>query len=92
MMETFDACVVACPLSVATAICSGQRDRLSVLNDSLKFTQAINVAIGTPRPASTPPFLVQLPRSADAEICMIIVENNKAADRAPAGHGLLTVS
>lgn len=86
-----DACVVATPLPVATAICPQATTRLGPLNDTLRFTQAINVAIGTTRPANTPAFLVQLPAAEDREICMIIVENNKASDRAPAGHGLLSV-
>ena len=76
----------------ASAICAPARTQLGRLNDTLRFTQAINVAIGTTRPANTPAFLVQLPAAEDTEICMIIVENNKAPDRAPAGHGLLSVS
>jgi protoporphyrinogen/coproporphyrinogen III oxidase len=87
-----DACVVATPLPVAATICAQARTRLAPLNDALRFTQAINVAIGTTRPANTPAFLVQLPSAEDREICMIIVENNKAPDRAPTGHGLLSVS
>jgi protoporphyrinogen/coproporphyrinogen III oxidase len=87
-----DACVVATPLPVAATICEPARTRFAPLNDALRFTQAINVAIGTTGPANTPAFLVQLPASEDREICMIIVENNKAPDRAPAGHGLLSVS
>jgi oxygen-dependent protoporphyrinogen oxidase len=87
-----DACVVATPLPVAATICAPARTQLGPLNDALGFTQAINVAIGTTRPANTPAFLVQLPATEDHEICMIIIENNKAPDRAPAGHGLLSVS
>jgi oxygen-dependent protoporphyrinogen oxidase len=86
-----DACVIATPLPVAANICAPTRTALGPLNDALRFTQAINVAIGTTRPANTPAFLVQLPAAEDHEICMIIVENNKAPDRAPAGHGLLSV-
>jgi protoporphyrinogen/coproporphyrinogen III oxidase len=86
-----DACVVATPLPVAATICAPASTQLGPLNDALRFTQAINVAIGTTRPANTPAFLVQLPVPEDHEICMIIVENNKAPDRAPAGHGLLSV-
>ncbi len=86
-----DACVVATPLPVAAAICAPARTRLGPLNDTLRFSQAINVAIGTTRPANTPALLVQLPAAEDREICMIIIENNKAPDRAPAGHGLLSV-
>ncbi|MCV7412461.1 hypothetical protein AWC05_17745 [Mycobacterium florentinum] len=86
-----DACVVATPLPVAATICTQAKTQLDPLNNALRFTQAINVAIGTTRPADTPAFLVQLPTTEDPEICMIIVENNKAPDRAPAGHGLLSV-
>jgi protoporphyrinogen/coproporphyrinogen III oxidase len=86
-----DAGVVATPLPVAATICAPTRTSLGLLNDTLRFTQAINVAIGTTRPANTPAFLVQLPAAEDREICMIIIENNKAPDRAPSGHGLLSV-
>jgi protoporphyrinogen/coproporphyrinogen III oxidase len=86
-----DAGVVATPLPVAATICPSASRQLASLNDALRFTQAINVAIGTTRPADTPAFLVQLPAAEDPEICMIIVENNKSPDRAPAGHGLLSV-
>lgn len=87
-----DACVVATPLPVAASLCAAANPRLATLNDALRFTRAINVAVGTTRAPDTPAFLVQLPAAEDPEICMIIVESNKAPDRAPAGHGLLSVS
>jgi len=90
--EEFDACVVACPPPSAAAICPQHSARLGPLTEKLRFTKAINVAIGTTCPAATPAFLVQLPIDADPLIAMIIVENNKAADRAPPGHGLVSVS
>jgi oxygen-dependent protoporphyrinogen oxidase len=86
-----DACVVATPLPIAATICEPARTQLGPLNEKLRFTQAINVAIGTTRLANTPAFLVQLPAAEDREICMIIIENNKAPDRAPTGHGLVSV-
>jgi protoporphyrinogen/coproporphyrinogen III oxidase len=89
---TADACVVATQLPVAAQICAAAYPKLARLNGALQFTQAINVAVGTTRPADTPAFLVQLPSVEDREICMIIVENNKAPDRAPAGKGLISVS
>lgn len=88
----YDTCVVATPLPVAAAICAHEQARLQPLNAKLRFTQAINIAIGTTRPADTPAFLLLLPASEDAEVCMIIVENNKAPDRAPPGKGLISVS
>lgn len=87
-----DACVVATPLPTAAAICGSESPALTRLAETLTFTQAINVAIGTTRRPDTPAFLVQLPSIEDPEIAMIIVENNKAPDRAPHGHGLLSVS
>lgn len=90
--EDFDACVVACPLPVATRLCGAWQPELGALNDRLRFTRAINVAFGTTRPPDTEAFLVQLPREEDAEICMVVVENNKLGDRAPQGHGLVTLS
>jgi oxygen-dependent protoporphyrinogen oxidase len=88
--EPFDAVVVACPPPQAAAICNDPR--LATLADKLKFTRAINVSIGTTRAPQTPAFLVQFPRGEDNEIAMIIVESNKAKDRAPAGKGLFTIS
>ncbi|MGQ0625679.1 MAG: protoporphyrinogen/coproporphyrinogen oxidase [Sporichthyaceae bacterium] len=88
--ETFDAAVIACPPPQAARICDDPR--LATLADRLRFTRAINVCIGTTRAPQTPAFLVQFPREEDQEIAMIIVESNKAGDRAPAGRGLFTVS
>jgi len=90
--QSFDACVVACPLPRAKNICPQYTSELERLDDRLKFTKGINVIIGTARTPSTPAFLVQFPSAEDREIAMIVIENNKAPDRAPAGHGLLTVS
>jgi oxygen-dependent protoporphyrinogen oxidase len=90
--EHFDGCVVACPLPEATRICPGERDRLGPLNERLTFTRAINVSVGTTRAPDTPAFLLQLPRAEDREIGMVIVESNKAPDRAPEGRGLFTLS
>jgi oxygen-dependent protoporphyrinogen oxidase len=88
--ESFDAAVVACPPPQAARICLDPR--LTALANQLRFTRAINVSIGTTRAPSTPAFLVQFPRGEDREIAMIIVESNKAPDRAPRGRGLFTVS
>ena len=88
--EEFDAAVVACPPPQAAKICADPR--LATLADQLRFTRAINVSIGTRHAPQTPAFLVQFPRAEDREIAMIIVESNKAPDRAPAGRGLFTVS
>lgn len=87
-----DGVVLACPLPVALEVLDDPPSELVRLGETLRFTKAINVAIGTTRRPDTPAFLIQLPRGEDREIAMLVLEHNKAPDRAPAGHGLTTVS
>jgi protoporphyrinogen oxidase len=89
---SYDGCVVAVPLPVAAAITPEHRSALTRLSSELEFSVGINVALGFDRPPSCESFLVLLPRREDAEICMLIIESNKAPDRAPVGHGLITAS
>jgi oxygen-dependent protoporphyrinogen oxidase len=88
---TYDGCVVAVPLPVAAAVARDHQPALARLGSELQYSAGINVALGFSRPPKTDCFLVLLPRKEDSEICMLIIESNKAADRAPAGHGLITV-
>ncbi len=86
----YDACVVTCPLPEAAAICCDDRPMLDELNSTLDYTRCVSVAVGTTRAPDCPAFLVMLPSSEDPDIALIFLDHNKAADRAPAGHGLLT--
>lgn len=86
----YDACVVTCPLPEATAICIGDRDVLGSLDNSLGYTQCISVAVATARPPDCPAFLVMFPSVEDPDIALMFLDHNKAPDRAPAGHGLLS--
>src|SRR5581483_8414315 len=86
----YDGCVLACPPAAAAAI--HPDPALRGLAGTLRFNRAINAPIGTRRTPDAPEFLAPIPRVEDPEIAMIIVESNKAADRAPQGRGLFTVS
>ena len=86
----YDACVVTCPLPEATAICVDDRPMLEPLNDSLGYTQCVSVAIGTAGRPDCPAFLVMFPSVEDPDIALMFLDHNKAPDRAPAGHGLLS--
>jgi oxygen-dependent protoporphyrinogen oxidase len=86
----YDGCVVTCPLPEATAICIDDRSILGPLENSLGYTQCIGVAVGTTRPPDCPAFLVMFPSVEDPDIALIFLDHNKAPDRAPAGHGLLS--
>ena len=88
--ETFDVCVVACPLPAAVAICPGHQDVLGPLNEGLPFTSAITVAVGTTVRPACPALMVQLPAREERDIGLIFLDHNKTAGRAPDGHGLFT--
>ena len=86
----YDACVVTCPLPEATAVCVDDRSILGPLDASLGYTQCLSVAVGTTRPPDCPAFLVMFPSVEDPDIALMFLDHNKAPDRAPAGHGLLS--
>ena len=86
----YDACVVTCVLPEASAICPGDRNLLEPLADSLGYTQCVSVAVGTARPPQCPAFLLMFPSVEEPDIALMFLDHNKAPDRAPAGHGLLT--
>jgi len=56
----------------------------------LGYTQCISVALGTARPPDCPAFLVMFPSVENPDIALMFLDHNKAPDRAPAGHGLLS--
>lgn len=86
----YDACIVTCPLPEAAAICVDDRSILGPLDNALGYTQCISVAVGTVRPPDCPAFLVMFPSVEDPDIALMFLDHNKAADRAPVGHGLLS--
>jgi oxygen-dependent protoporphyrinogen oxidase len=88
--ERYDACVVTCVLPEAASICTDDRAVLEPLNDSLRYTQCVSVAVGTTRPPDCPAFLLMFPSVEEPDIALMFLDHNKAPDRAPAGHGLLT--
>jgi oxygen-dependent protoporphyrinogen oxidase len=90
-LARFDACVVACPLFEAARICVDHQALLAPLNEALRYTKAITVAVGTRIRPHSPAFLVQMPSVEDPDIALLFLEHHKASDRAPPGQGLLGV-
>lgn len=87
--ETFDCCVLACPLPVAAAICPDRASLLKPLDAAMGYTQCLTVAVGTKVAPDSPAMVVELPAREDAEVALMFLDHNKLPDRAPAGHGLL---
>ena len=84
----FDACVLACPLPVAAAVCPDRAGILEPSNAAIGYTKALTCAIATNVQPVSPAFVVELPPCEDREVALLFLDHNKCADRAPAGHGL----
>ncbi|BBX00057.1 hypothetical protein BST36_23505 [Mycolicibacterium moriokaense] len=88
--SVYDGCVVSCPLPQAFDICVDDREALGPLRSVLGYTQCVSVAVGTSRPPDCPAGTVLFPSVEDADIALMFLDHNKARDRAPSGHGLLS--
>jgi protoporphyrinogen/coproporphyrinogen III oxidase len=88
--QRVDACVVACWLNTAVEICPDHRTLLEPLNRILRYSRAISVCVGASIKVDTPSFMVLLPAREEPTIATLFLEHNKCADRAPAGHSLMT--
>ena len=88
--SAYDAAVVSCVLPEAVALCPDDRAVLESLSSSLDYTMCVSVAVGTSRVPDCPAFLLMFPSSENADIALMFLDHNKAADRAPAGRGLLS--
>ena len=86
--EQADACVVACHLDTAAAICPGQRALLEPLVGSMRYINVMSVAIGASALANSKSFLVLVPNCEEKRIATLFLEHLKCDDRAPAGHSL----
>ncbi|EHB59181.1 amine oxidase [Mycolicibacterium rhodesiae JS60] len=86
-----DACVVACPLPAAVAICPERRDVLEPLHAALPYTKTICVAVGTTRQPPCRAFMVMLPPAESREIALFFQDHHKDPARVLAGHGLFSL-
>jgi len=88
--ERCDGCVVAVPLHTAAALCRGQASVLDPLNRVLTYSKGLVVHLGLREAPPTPASVVQIPRSESATIALLLLDHNKAPDRTPGGHGLVS--
>lgn len=87
--DTADACVVACQLPDAQAICADYQNLLTPLNDYIGYTSAITVAVGTTVRPNTDAFLIPIPPCENRELALMFMDHNKSHDRAPDGKFLI---
>jgi len=85
------ACVLATPLPRAIELFPDARRRLAPLSDTLQYNRGLAVHLGYRAATRTRALMAMMPPSEQPEIALLFLEHNKAPDRAPPGHSMITV-
>jgi protoporphyrinogen/coproporphyrinogen III oxidase len=63
--------------------------RRDVVED-IGYSTCVDVHLGLSAPPDEPAMMVQVPRREHPDLCVVVLDHNRAPGRAPAGKGLLT--
>jgi oxygen-dependent protoporphyrinogen oxidase len=88
-VEEADACVIALSAHAMAAVHRGLGTEARQLVDTLRYQDLMSVQIGLDRPTAERSAALAMSRSEHRDLCAVILDHNKAPDRAPAGKGLL---
>jgi oxygen-dependent protoporphyrinogen oxidase len=88
-VEEADACVIALSAHAMAGVHRGLSPDARELVAGLRYQDLMSVQVGLDRPTAERSAALAMPRSEHRDLCAIILDHNKAPDRAPAGRGLL---
>jgi oxygen-dependent protoporphyrinogen oxidase len=63
--------------------------RREVVED-IEYSTCVDVHLGLSAPPDEPAMMIQVPRREHPDLCVVVLDHNRAPGRAPAGKGLLT--
>ena len=86
-----DACVIASTFDVARAIHQPLAELTADYAQQLRYLQLVSVSLAYAAPTHSKAYVVQVPTIEDPEALLIFLQHNKAPDRAPPGHSLITL-
>jgi oxygen-dependent protoporphyrinogen oxidase len=89
--ETADACIIATTLPQAIALYPEAEKHYAPLAGMIHYNRGLCVHLGYKALARTKALIVMMPPSEQQEIAVVFMEHNKATDRAPVGHSMITV-
>ncbi len=89
--ERADVAVIATPLPQALQLYPPARTHYAPLADVITYNRGLCVHLGFSAATRTGALMVMMPPSEQPEIALLFLEHNKAPDRAPAGHSMITV-
>ena len=84
-----DACVISCPLPIASRISLGHNATLDRVASNMDYTAAITVVLGSKMRPQSEAYVIPTPACEFAELALVFLDHNKCADRAPEGHYLI---
>ena len=86
-----DACVIGAMYHVARDLWPALDGLAPEFAPNLRNVKLISVSLGYTRAPDTRAYAVTVPSREHADALLIFMQHNKAPDRAPAGHGLVTI-
>lgn len=89
--ETADICVIATPANIVPLIDRGLSEPGRGYLERLQYSTLSDVHVRLKSRPAENAVLIMVPDSADADLCGILLDHNKGADRAPPGKGLLSI-
>lgn len=90
-IERADVCIIATPLTHALKLYPDARAKCAALAELIRYNRGLCVHLGYRLPTRTRALIAMMPPSEHAEIALLFMEHNKAPDRAPPGHSMITV-
>ena len=88
--EEASACVITLPAQQMIEIYPQLDPVRREVAGSIEYSTSVDVHLGLARPPAEPSMLLQIPRQEHPDLCVIVLDHNKAPGRAPAGKGLIT--
>ena len=88
---TSDACVIATTYEVAERIYPKLAGYAGDYLKQLRYVTTVAVSLAYSRAPDSGAYVVQVPTVENRDIMLIFLQHNKAPDRVPPGHGLITL-
>lgn len=86
-----DVCVIAATYDAAERIHPPLRKLVPGYGERLRYLSLVSVSLAYAAPTRSKAYVVQVPTVENADALLIFLQHNKAPDRAPPGHSLITV-
>lgn len=86
-----DVCMIGATHDAAEAMYPKLRDYLPGYSDKLKYIRLASISLAYAKPTKSQAYVVQVPTVESADMLLVFMQHNKAPDRAPTGHSLITI-